>query len=82
MIEVKNGIRFGYLANTECIFDVATGKIEGFELQPHMLKSLFKNKSTAATSFIRWQDIVLIGKDRILFTESTDLQAKGNWDAY
>ena len=70
IIEVKNGIRYGFLANTECIFDEATGKVQGFEIQSSALKSIFKNKQSQSQTFIRWQDILLIGEDRILFTET------------
>lgn len=32
LIEMENGVRYGYLSETECIFDPKTGKILGFEL--------------------------------------------------
>ena len=30
LIEMENGVRYGYLSETECIFDPKTGKILGF----------------------------------------------------
>lgn len=72
LIEVENGVRYGFLADTECIFDPKTGKILGFEMPAHTVKQLFQKKKTQVT-YIRWEEIVLIGEDRILFnkTDST-----------
>lgn len=70
LIEVENGVRYGFLADTECIFDPKTGEILGFEMPAYTVKQLFqKKKSTVA--YIRWADIVLIGEDRILFNKTS-----------
>lgn len=71
LIEVENGIRYGFLSDTECIFDPRTGKILGFEMPAHAMKHLFQKKKTATTAYIRWEEIVLIGEDRILFNKTT-----------
>lgn len=71
LIEMKNGEKYGYLSETECFFDPKTGKILGFELvEPfRFLKTADQGKH-----FIRWEDIQLIGENRILFNETK----KGN----
>lgn len=67
LIEMKNGEKFGFLAETECIFDEKTGKIIGFELiEPFR----FIKSSEQSKKFIHWQDIQLVGENRILFTET------------
>ena len=65
LIEVENGIRYGYLSESECLFDTKTGKIHGFELEAPMRLSFMKKKEE--TMFIPWEEILLIGEDRILF---------------
>lgn len=70
LIEIKNGVRYGFLADTECVFDASTGKIKGFELQSATLKTMFQKRQSSSTLFIRWEDIALIGEDRILFNET------------
>lgn len=70
LIEMENGVRFGYLSETECIFDPKTGKIIGFELlEPARMP--FQKKKTSAPLFIPWEEIHLIGEDRILFRKTT-----------
>lgn len=32
LIQVEGGVHFGILAHTECLLDVQTGKIHGFEI--------------------------------------------------
>lgn len=45
LIEMENGVRYGYLSETECIFDPKTGKILGFELiEPSRLPFQKKNQ--------------------------------------
>lgn len=71
LIEMENGVRYGYLSETECIFDPKTGKIIGFELlEPTRLP--FQKKRTTAPLFIPWEEIHLIGEDRILFRKTTN----------
>lgn len=68
LIEMQNGVRYGYLSETECFFDPKTGKILGFELFEQTSKMPFqKKKPSAAPLFIPWEEIHLIGEDRILF---------------
>ena len=70
LIGVKNGEKFGFLAETECVFDEKTGKIIGFELiEPFRF---FKSKEEIKR-FIRWEDIHIVGENRILFSETKGL---------
>lgn len=70
LIEMENGVRYGYLSETECIFDPKTGKILGFELiEPSRLP--FQKKKSTTALFIPWEEIHLIGEDRILFRKTT-----------
>lgn len=75
LIEMENGEIFGYLSETECIFDPKTGKILGFELEQSS-RFPFSKKKSATTLFIPWEEIYLIGEDRILFKKSTKKQYK------
>jgi|HigsolmetaAR204D_1030405.scaffolds.fasta_scaffold00910_12 YlmC/YmxH family sporulation protein len=70
LIEMENGVRYGYLSETECIFDPKTGKILGFELIETSRLPFQKRKANAAL-FIPWEEIHLIGEDRILFRKTT-----------
>lgn len=67
LIEMENGVRYGYLSETECFFDPKSGKIIGFELQEPSSKMPFQKKKAIAPLFIPWDEIHLIGEDRILF---------------
>ena len=45
LIEMENGVRYGYLSETECIFDPKTGKIIGFEfIEPPVYRFKKKNQ--------------------------------------
>ena len=69
LIEVNGGVRYGFLANTECVLDLETGKIKGFEIQPNRIKSLM-SKYDKQPFTILWENIVLIGEDRVLFRKT------------
>ncbi|WP_332648284.1 YlmC/YmxH family sporulation protein [Lysinibacillus sp. 54212] len=69
LIEMENGVRFGFLADSECLFDPKTGKIHGFELAAPFRLS-FSKKKTESSVFIPWEEILLIGEDRILFQKT------------
>ncbi len=69
LIKVKDGSRYGKMADTELVFNPATGKIEGFEVFQRTA-SFFQSNKTARKEFIAWEEIILIGTDRILFNES------------
>lgn len=69
LIEVNDGVRYGFLANTECVLDLQTGKIKGFEIQPNRIKSLV-SKYDKQPFTILWENIVLIGEDRVLFRKT------------
>ena len=65
LIEMENGMRYGFLSESECLFDVKTGKIQGFELTSSVSLPFMKKKQEQG--FIPWEEILLIGEDRILF---------------
>ena len=71
LIEVNDGVRYGFLANTECVLDLQTGKIKGFEIQPNRIKSLV-SKYDKQPFTILWENIVLIGEDRVLFRKTNE----------
>lgn len=71
LIEVNGGVRYGFLANTECVIDVETGKVKGFEIQPNRIKSMMLSKYDKEPFTILWENIVLIGEDRILFQKTS-----------
>lgn len=71
LIEMANGVRYGFLAETECIFDARTGKIAGFEMPAQMVKMPFQKKKAGMVKYIPWSEIILVGEDRILFQKTT-----------
>ena len=71
LIEVNNGVRYGFLANTECVLDLQTGKVKGFEIQPNRIKSMM-SKYDRQPFTILWENIVLIGEDRVLFRKTRE----------
>ena len=70
LIEVNEGVRYGFLANTECVIDIETGKVKGFELQPRRIQSFFQSKEQPV--LILWEHIVLIGENRVLFRQANE----------
>ncbi|SDM56906.1 sporulation protein, YlmC/YmxH family [Psychrobacillus sp. OK028] len=70
LIQVKDGARYGKLADTELLFNPESGKIEGFEVFQKTGAFFQANKSGKKKEFIAWEEIILIGKDRILFNEA------------
>ncbi|MFP3919700.1 YlmC/YmxH family sporulation protein [Lysinibacillus telephonicus] len=76
LIEMENGVRYGYLSETECVFDPKTGKIFGFELGEQSTKLPFQKKKTTSPLFIPWEEIHLIGEDRILFRKTYTQRGK------
>ena len=74
LIQVEGGVHFGILAHTECLLDVKTGKIHGFEILKE--KGPFQKKKVKVSEMIPWQEIILIGEDRILFNKTTTVQSE------
>lgn len=70
LIQMKDGVRCGLLAETECLLNPKTGQIYGFELVHKGYRLPFKSKDTRVQSFIPWTEISLIGEDRILFKKT------------
>ncbi|MDI2589213.1 MULTISPECIES: YlmC/YmxH family sporulation protein [unclassified Psychrobacillus] len=70
LIQVRDGARYGKLADTELLFNPKTGKIEGFEVFQKTTSFFQANKTNKKKEFIAWKEIILIGKDRILFNET------------
>ncbi len=71
LIEVNDGVRYGFLANTECVLNLETGKVKGFEIQPNRIKSMM-SKYDKQPFTILWENIVLIGEDRVLFRKTSE----------
>lgn len=71
LIQVKEGIRYGLLADTDLLFDSKTGTLIGLELKKRT--GLLGLKSEAADEFIPWEEIILIGEHRILFGKTKRL---------
>ncbi|GEN81977.1 hypothetical protein SLU01_02890 [Sporosarcina luteola] len=67
LIQVEEGIRYGFLADTDLIFNRKTGEIIGFEVKKKFGRFPFRNREQETSEFIPWSEIVLIGEHRILF---------------
>lgn len=76
LIQIEDGKRFGLLADTELLFEPSSGKIIGFLIQKEVGNRPFKTKATHQNMYIAWEDIVLIGEHRILFTKTSHLHAE------
>ncbi|WP_203246271.1 YlmC/YmxH family sporulation protein [Sporosarcina beigongshangi] len=74
LIQVEDGVRYGFLADTDLIFNGKTGDIIGFEIKKKLGRFSLKNRQDQSDEFIPWSEIVLIGEHRILFgkTHSMD----------
>lgn len=73
LIQVKEGIRYGLLADTDLLFDPKTGKIIGLEIRKKAGFLGLKNEQ--AEEYIPWEEIVLVGEQRILFGKTRRLEA-------
>ncbi|MBD7983579.1 YlmC/YmxH family sporulation protein [Sporosarcina sp. Sa2YVA2] len=67
LIQVEDGVRYGFLADTDLIFNRKTGDIIGFEVKKKFSRMPFRNKEQESVEFIPWSEIVLVGEHRILF---------------
>ncbi|KZE38146.1 sporulation protein, YlmC/YmxH family [Bhargavaea cecembensis] len=67
LIQMEDGVRYGLLADTEMLFDPKSGRIFGFELKRRAGWLQGGRKSAGEAEYIPWEEIVLIGDDRILF---------------
>ncbi|WP_432355018.1 YlmC/YmxH family sporulation protein [Sporosarcina sp. A2] len=77
LIQVEEGIRYGFLADTDLLFDRSSGKIIGFEIRDRSGKLPFFQKKEASKQYIPWSEIVLIGEHRILFGRTHLLDGAG-----
>ncbi|MFJ8261486.1 YlmC/YmxH family sporulation protein [Rummeliibacillus sp. NPDC094406] len=75
LIQIKDGVRCGLLAETECLLNAKTGQIYGFELVQKGYRLPFQAKENKVQSFIPWTEISLIGEDRILFKKTQPLSS-------
>lgn len=73
LIQVEEGVRYGFLADTDLLFHQRTGEIIGFEIRKKMGGKLFRSKETEMIEYIPWSEIVLVGEDRILFGRTHEL---------
>lgn len=76
LIQIEDGKRFGLLADTELLFEPTSGKIIGFLILKEHGGRPFKSKSSNQNIYIAWEDIVLIGEHRILFTKTSHLHSE------
>lgn len=72
LIQMEEGVRYGLLADTEMLFDPKSGRIYGFELRRRG-GWLQGGRKTSEAEYIPWEEIVLIGDDRILFRRTKPL---------
>lgn len=70
LIQVAEGIRYGFLADTDLLFDRRSGRIIGFEIKDKSGKLPFLQKKGTSKEYIPWSEIVLIGEHRILFGQT------------
>lgn len=68
LIQVKEGLRYGLLADTDLLFNGKTGAIIGLEIKRKA--GLFGLKNDVSEEFIPWEEIVLVGEHRILFGDT------------
>lgn len=73
LIQVEDGIRYGILGDTDLIFNTITGDIIGFEIKKRFGRFSLKGRQEQSEEFIPWQEIVLIGEHRILFTKASTM---------
>lgn len=73
LIQVEEGVRYGFLADTDLIFNRKTGEIIGFEVKKKFSRLSFRNREQESVEFIPWSEIVLIGEHRILFGKTHSL---------
>ncbi|MFS0574176.1 YlmC/YmxH family sporulation protein [Sporosarcina sp. 179-K 3D1 HS] len=73
LIQVEDGIRYGFLADTDMIFNGKTGDIIGFEIKKKFGRFSFKNRQEGTDEYIPWEEIVLIGEHRILFGKTRSM---------
>jgi len=78
LIQIEDGKRFGLLADTELLFEPTSGKIIGFLVLKELGGRTFKSKASHQNVYIAWEDIVLIGEHRILFTKTSHLHLDQN----
>lgn len=76
LIQIEDGKRVGLLADTELLFEPKTGKIIGFLVLKEQSNRPFKSKAVPKNTYIAWEDIVLIGEHRILFTKMSHLDTE------
>ncbi|MDV6376666.1 YlmC/YmxH family sporulation protein [Sporosarcina sp. GW1-11] len=76
LIQVEEGMRYGFLADTDLLFNHKTGEIIGFEIRKKLGKNLFRQKDSDVIEYIPWHEIVLVGEDRILFGKTHELDRK------
>ncbi|MEK3935029.1 YlmC/YmxH family sporulation protein [Sporosarcina sp. FSL W7-1349] len=73
LIQVEDGVRYGFLGDTDMIFNGKTGDIIGFEIKKKLGRFSFKNRQEGTDEYIPWDEIVLIGEHRILFGKTRSM---------
>jgi len=73
LIQVEDGVRYGFLGDTDMMFNGKTGDIIGFEIKKKLGRFSFKNRQEGTDEYIPWDEIVLIGEHRILFGKTRSM---------
>lgn len=73
LIQVKDGTRYGRLADTELLFNPQTGKIQGFELFQKSSSFFQSNKTPRKKSLYRGKKLFSLGKIVSFLTKQTHL---------
>lgn len=71
LIQVKEGVRYGLLADTDLLFEAKTGKMIGLELKQRT--GLLGLKQVAGNEYIPWEEVMVVGEQRILFGKTATL---------
>lgn len=74
LIQVKEGVRYGLLGDTDLLFEPETGKIIGLELKQRT--GLLGLKQVAGNEYISWDEIMVVGEHRILFGNTAALDGR------
>lgn len=74
LIQVADGVRYGFLADTDLFFNPRTGEILGFEVKRKQSRFSLKGREQQTVEFIPWSEVVLVGEHRILFGKTKRME--------
>ena len=76
LIQVKDGARYGKLADTELLFNPKNGKIEGFEVFQKTASFFQANKQTRKRNLLHGKKLFLL--EKIVFCSMKQIIEIGN----